>query len=64
MLKASKKNTRAMRLMHLKLTIKIPEQLMMLSFIIVIFSIVVKVNRVKRQYLTLLYLHTCWWLLC
>ena len=36
----------------------------MLSFIIVIFSIVEKVNRVKRQYLTLLYVNICWQLLC
>ena len=36
----------------------------LLSFIIVIFSIVEKVNRVKRQYLTLLYVNICWRLLC
>ena len=36
----------------------------MLSFIIVIFSIVEKVNRVKRQYLNLLYVNICWQLLC
>ena len=36
----------------------------MLIFIIVIFSIVEKVNRVKIQYLTLLYVNICWWLLC
>ena len=36
----------------------------MLNFIIVVFSIVEKVNRVKRQYLTLLCVNVCWWLLC
>ena len=35
----------------------------LLSFIIVLFSIVEKVNRVKRQQLTLLYVNICWWLL-
>ena len=36
----------------------------LLSFIIVIFSIVEKVDRVKKQYPTLLYVNICWWLLC
>ena len=35
----------------------------MLSFIIVVFTIVEKVNRVKRQYLTLSYVNVFWWLL-
>ena len=35
-----------------------------LNFIIVVFSIVEKVNRVNRQYLTLLCVNVCWYLLC
>ena len=36
----------------------------LLSFIIVTFRIVEKVDRIKRQYLILLYVNICWWLLC
>ena len=35
-----------------------------MSFIIVIFSIVEKVNRIKKQDLTLLYVNICWRLFC
>ena len=36
----------------------------MLSFIIVVCSIVEKIKRVKRQHVTILYVNVCWWLLC
>ena len=36
----------------------------LLSFIIVVFSIVEEVNRIKRQDLTLLYVNICWQLFC
>ena len=35
-----------------------------LSYIIVIFSTVETLNRVKKRYLTLLCVNICWWLLC